>query len=69
MSRTQARERVTVSALRRQLRGVWYDGRLERSLREEAPGAYKDIEGVMEAQAGLTRVVRRLEPVLVHKGV
>jgi tRNA-splicing ligase RtcB len=69
LSRTEARERVTISALRQQLRGVWYDGRLERHLREEAPCAYKEIEGVMRAQAELTRVERRVWPVMVHKGV
>ncbi len=69
LSRTEARDRITVGALRRQLRHVWYDARLERQLREEAPGAYKDVEGVMRAQEGLTRVVRRVVPVLVYKGV
>jgi tRNA-splicing ligase RtcB len=69
LSRTQARDRVTVSALRQQLRGVWYDARLERALREEAPAAYKDIEAVMAAQEGLTKVTRWLRPVLIHKGV
>jgi tRNA-splicing ligase RtcB len=69
LSRTEARDRVTVSALRQQLRGVWYDARLERHLREEAPAAYKPIDAVMAAQADLTAVVRRLRPVLVYKGV
>lgn len=69
LSRTEARAKVTVSALRQQLRGVWYDARLERQLREEAPMAYKPIETVMAAQEDLTRIVRRLRPVLVYKGV
>jgi tRNA-splicing ligase RtcB len=68
LSRTEARNRVTVGALRQQLRGVWYDARLERSLREEAPMAYKRIDDVMAAQADLTRIVRRLRPLLVYKG-
>jgi tRNA-splicing ligase RtcB len=51
------------------MRGVWYDARIERQLLEEAPGAYKDVESVMEAQVELTRVVRRLRPVLVYKGI
>jgi tRNA-splicing ligase RtcB len=69
LSRAEARDRITVSALRQQLRRVWYDARLERQLREEAPGAYKDVDRVMRAQTDLTNVVRRLRPVLVHKGV
>jgi len=68
-SRTEARNHITISALRQQLRNVWYDARLERHLREEAPTAYKPIAAVMKAQEELTTVVRRLKPVLVHKGL
>ena len=38
-----------------------------RSLRDEAPAAYKDIGAVMRAQRALTRVVRRLRPLLSFK--
>jgi tRNA-splicing ligase RtcB len=68
LSRTEARNRITVGTLRRQLRGVWYDQRLERSLREEAPAAYKSIDAVMKAQQQLTTITRRLRPLLVYKG-
>jgi tRNA-splicing ligase RtcB len=51
------------------MRGVWFDARLRHSLREEAPGAYKDIGEVMAAQRDLVRIVRRLQPVLVYKAV
>lgn len=51
----------------RQLRGVWFDHRAADRLRDEAPGAYKDIESVMRAQRDLTRVRTRLRPVLVYK--
>lgn len=69
LSRSEARDRITVSALRRQLRNVWYDARLERHLREEAPAAYKEIDAVMNAQQKLTNITRRLKPLLVHKGI
>jgi len=69
MSRTEARNKITISALRQQIRHVWYDARLERHLREEAPSAYKDATKVMQAQAELTAVTRRLRPVLVYKGI
>ena len=69
LSRTEARQRTTVSALRQQMRGVWYDARIERQLVEEAPGVYKEVDRVMAAQEELTTVVRRLRPVLVYKGV
>ena len=48
---------------------MFFDRRLENRLRDEAPSAYKDIGRVMRAQSDLVRVVRRLEPVLVFKGV
>lgn len=66
MSRTEARSTLRDRDVRRQLRGVTYrDG---RTLREESPGAYRDIGAVMRAQRDLTRVVRRVRPVVVHKG-
>jgi len=37
-------------------------------LRDEAPSAYKDVRAVLRAQRDLTRVVRRLRPVLCYKG-
>jgi tRNA-splicing ligase RtcB len=36
-------------------------------LRDEAPGAYKDIGAVMRAQRDLSRIVRRVEPVISYK--
>ena len=68
MSRTEARRRITVKDLARQMQGVWFDHRIGNRLRDEAPGAYKNIGTVMRAQRTLTRIVRRLEPVLVYKG-
>jgi tRNA-splicing ligase RtcB len=47
---------------------VRYDRRLERALVEEAPQAYRDVREVMRAQRELTRVVRRLRPLLCYKG-
>jgi tRNA-splicing ligase RtcB len=69
LSRTEARTRTTISALRQQLRNVWYDTRIERHLREESPAAYKQIDAVMLAQEPLTTPTRRLKPLLVYKGV
>jgi tRNA-splicing ligase RtcB len=68
MSRTEARHKVTVPVLREQMSGVWFDHRLASRLRDEAPGAYKDIGQVMRAQRELTRIVRRVRPVVVYKG-
>ena len=68
MSRGEARRRVAPKDLARQMRGVAYDSRHASDLVEEAPEAYKDVGAVLRAQAGLLRAVRRLRPVLVHKG-
>lgn len=68
MSRSEARRRISVRELEREMRGVWFDHRRADALRDEAPGAYKDIGRVMRAQAALTRIVRRLRPLLSYKG-
>ena len=68
MTRSEARRRIGVRELHRQLRGVWFDERRANALRDEAPGAYEDIGRVMRAQAELTKIVRRLRPVLSYKG-
>src|SRR5690606_19982436 len=68
MARSEARQRISTRRLHEQMRGVWFDHRMAQRLREEAPGAYKDIGSVMRAQRSLTRVIRRLRPVLAFKG-
>jgi tRNA-splicing ligase RtcB len=67
MARGEARRRIAAQELLAQLRGVWFDHRAAEALRDEAPAAYKDIGAVMRAQRELTRVVRRLRPVLSYK--
>jgi tRNA-splicing ligase RtcB len=51
-------------------RGVIVRSPSMRGIAEEAPGAYKDVTGVVEAaeRAGLSRRVARLEPVVCIKG-
>jgi len=67
-SRTEARRTIGIKHLNRELEGVWFDHRLENRLNEEAPSAYKDIHAVMRAQSELTRIVRKLQPILSYKG-
>jgi tRNA-splicing ligase RtcB len=69
LSRSAARREISVARLARESRGVFFDHRLARALREEAPSAYKDLSCVLRAQRDLARVVRRLRPVLVYKGI
>jgi tRNA-splicing ligase RtcB len=68
LSRTEARRSLSAGDVTRELRGVWFDHRLAPRLREEAPSAYKDIDGVLRAQHELVRIVRTLRPVLCFKG-
>jgi tRNA-splicing ligase RtcB len=69
LSRSESRQQITRKKLREQLSraGVWYDPRLESSLIEESPTAYKPIDAVMAAQSDLTTITRRLRPLLIHK--
>jgi len=68
MSRTDARRHISVSDLEGQMHGVWFDHRRSRDLVDEAPAAYKDINKVMRAQKELTKIVRRLRPIVSYKG-
>ncbi len=68
LDRSEARRRISTRDLENQMKGVWFDRCLARRLREESPEAYKDIEAVMRAQKELTRIVRRLRPLLCYKG-
>ena len=68
MSRGEARKRISTRDLNRQMRGVWFDEGVASRLRDEAPGAYKDVRQVMKAQRDLTKIVRRVRPVLAYKG-
>lgn len=67
MRRTDARRRIRVAALEDAMEGVWFDHRRSAALRDEAPMAYRDIHAVMRAQRDLTRVIRRLRPLLAFK--
>jgi len=68
LSRTEARRTITSRELQRQMGQVWYDLRQSDRLRDEAPGAYKDIRAVIRAQRDLVKVIRVLRPVLNYKG-
>jgi tRNA-splicing ligase RtcB len=69
LRRGEAFRAISTRDLERQMRGIWFDVTAAPRLRDEAPAAYKDIGVVMRAQRELTRVVRRLRPVLCYKGV
>jgi tRNA-splicing ligase RtcB len=68
MSRSDAFRRIGRRQFERELKGIWFDHRRIDALRDEAPSAYKDIVAVMRAQRELTRIERRLRPLLNYKG-
>lgn len=68
MSREAARRRITVAQLRKEMSGVCFDTAGSRHLVDEAPSVYKPIASVMRAQGELTRIERRLRPILNYKG-
>jgi tRNA-splicing ligase RtcB (3'-phosphate/5'-hydroxy nucleic acid ligase) len=66
LSRTQARNSLTLDDLRRQTEGV--ECRKDAGVLDEAPSAYKKIEAVMAQQEDLVEVVAELKQVLCVKG-
>lgn len=66
MSRTAARQRFRREDLVEQTRGV--ECRKDTGVLDEIPGAYKDIDQVMENQKDLVEVVHTLKQVLCVKG-
>jgi tRNA-splicing ligase RtcB (3'-phosphate/5'-hydroxy nucleic acid ligase) len=67
MSRTQAKKTFTLLQHQAATAGVECD-KSEETL-DETPGAYKDIDAVMEAQRDLVEVVHTLKAVLCIKGI
>lgn len=70
MSRTAAKKQISTEDLYQQLGDVIYGGVSAHKVRDEAPGAYKDIHAVVDtlAEIGLTKKVVRLRPLAVIKG-
>lgn len=66
MSREKARQLFTRQDLEAQTRGV--ECRKDKGVIDEIPGAYKDIDAVMENQCDLVEVVHTLKQVLCVKG-
>jgi tRNA-splicing ligase RtcB (3'-phosphate/5'-hydroxy nucleic acid ligase) len=66
MSRGAAKRRFSLDDLKVQTDGV--ECRKDKGVIDEIPGAYKDIDKVMEAQSDLVDVVHTLKQVLCVKG-
>jgi tRNA-splicing ligase RtcB len=72
LSRTKAFENFTVSGLSKQLSnaGVSFKAKSNDTLIEEAPGAYKDVELVVNVlhNAGIAKKIAKMKPLGVIKG-
>jgi len=66
MSRNQAKKFFDIAALEAQTAGV--ECRKDADVLDEIPGAYKDIDEVMAAQADLVDIVHTLKQVMCIKG-
>jgi tRNA-splicing ligase RtcB len=66
MSRSAARRTFTVSDVESQTQGV--ECRKDAGVIDELPGAYKDIESVIQAQTDLVEVVAHLRQLVCVKG-
>lgn len=66
MSRTQAKKQFTEADLATQTEGV--ECRKDAGVIDEIPGAYKDIQAVMDNQSDLVEIVAELKQVLCVKG-
>ncbi len=67
MGRKEATRRLNLDEEQRKMAGIVHGLRTVGEL-EEAPGAYKDIDQVMENQKDLVRIKVRLKPLAVVKG-
>jgi tRNA-splicing ligase RtcB len=69
MSRGQAKRELDVSVFRAQMEGKAWQHKDAQSLLDESPGAYKDIQTVMDDQKDLSEVTNRLHQRLNYKGL
>lgn len=66
MSRTEAKRRFNTLDLEAQTQGI--ECRKDKGVVDEIPGAYKDIDAVMQNQTDLVEVVHTLKQVICVKG-
>jgi len=66
MSRNEARKRFTIQDHQQATEGV--ECRKDAEVIDETPGAYKDIDAVMAAQADLVEIIHTLKQVVCVKG-
>ncbi|TEB05700.1 RNA-splicing ligase RtcB [Pelotomaculum schinkii] len=70
LSRSAAIKNISREQFEKSMAGVIYNSRNYKDLLDEAPGAYKDIDQVVDTltEIGMTRPAARLLPLAVIKG-
>lgn len=68
MSRSEAKRRFSTADLEQAMEGRTWLRRHAKTLIDEIPGSYKDLDTVMADQHDLVEVVHRLETVVNYKG-
>lgn len=69
LSRSESVLKTKAKDLEKQMRSVVFHRHMANQLRDEAPGAYKDLNEVMRAQRDLVKTVTILKPILNDKRV
>jgi tRNA-splicing ligase RtcB len=69
MSRREAAETITSHSFLGTMQGIVFQRAKLKTLRDEAPAAYKNINSVMRAQNDLVRTEHNLSTILNYKGV
>ncbi len=67
-SRRAAAESIPGKTLAAMMQGIAFQAQRTEQLRDEAPGAYKNLKDVMRAQADLVRTEKLLSTLLNYKG-
>lgn len=65
MSRTKAKKEITLDVMKEDMNGIVCT--ISKGTVEEAPRAYKDIQGVIDASEGIFRIVNHIQPLIVAK--
>lgn len=69
LSRGRARDELSVEDLKKSMEGKIWDDRNAEKLLDESPGAYKDIDAVMDDQKDLVEIQHTLHQILNYKGM
>jgi len=66
LSRSQAKEKITMEQFKESMKGI--RGTISLKTLDEAPMAYKNIEKVMEAQKKSVKIIKQITPIINWKG-